>query len=768
MPAPHPRFPGDPQSRPTLARKIPATVHQRGKAIENPHVPGVILDAAFRLARDIQSVEAGTGSKLWRSPRWDAQDREFREEDVKREHGRFATQEGTAEAHKEDWSREDWSAIGETGAARVPMRPFDPETGRFAPEPEHKEFEAPERERQPESAARIWQAGASPFEPPPRPRHPGKALAHGVQALGAGFKEAAKGIYGRTGKGTQEILKNEYHKAGSPYRKGMAGKISAFVHELPELAKHQATRHAEQWKDAARTLRKVTQGEDLNEAEKDNFRTIVYKVLFATGKMALAGAIAGSITGTPVTPALFAIAFGTGILKGAIREHLVDTAAGAAKFFGSDAALQDADIALLQNFFRHLADEVENLDFSDDEAERLLKQAEAKLAKEDTVSAKDAGWSSPRWDGTQDWSSDWRPPGWDEEAEDAEMEQQRDRDGRFTSGGAAHPSIVERALNKLAGIKEQHGDPAKELGRRMSRQLRQELGAKRAAAMGLMRDNKPAGWTSPQFDQMATIPSSGSSPPAKRAPENHRWQAPSFDRPYRMTLDRARTIARDQARQIISQDSNIVSRASLTRFANVARPVILAMDRMPLALRRTQDRITIVLAMDQTMRSFSPDGHMHVQDSVISRASVNPYWGKEIPSSDELGLDPKQKYWLLRHPDELARAAKTFDNLPILIEHKPISADAHPSELVIGSTGTDAHYQHPFLRNSLVFWQKPAIDAIQNGEQKELSCAYHYVPQMTPGVYEGKHYDGVMTNIVGNHVALVPEGRVGAIAAVPE
>jgi hypothetical protein len=167
-------------------------------------------------------------------------------------------------------------------------------------------------------------------------------------------------------------------------------------------------------------------------------------------------------------------------------------------------------------------------------------------------------------------------------------------------------------------------------------------------------------------------------------------------------------------------------------------------------------------------RSFSADGHMHVAANRISRASVNPYLGKEIPNSEQLGLLPNQKYMLLRHPDELAKSAASFNGLPVLIDHRPISADDHPSNLVVGCTGTDAHWQPPFLTNSLHIWDGNAIKAITDGERKEISCAYHYDPVMTPGVYEGKQYDGLMTNIVGNHVALVPDGRVGPAATVAD
>jgi hypothetical protein len=39
---------------------------------------------------------------------------------------------------------------------------------------------------------------------------------------------------------------------------------------------------------------------------------------------------------------------------------------------------------------------------------------------------------------------------------------------------------------------------------------------------------------------------------------------------------------------------------------------------------------------------------------------------------------------------------------------------------------------------------------------------------MTPGVYEGKRFDGIMRDIQGNHVALVPDGRVGPVATVAD
>ncbi|CCE10728.1 conserved hypothetical protein [Bradyrhizobium sp. STM 3843] len=81
----------------------------------------------------------------------------------------------------------------------------------------------------------------------------------------------------------------------------------------------------------------------------------------------------------------------------------------------------------------------------------------------------------------------------------------------------------------------------------------------------------------------------------------------------------------------------------------------------------------------------------------ISKAAVNLYIGREIPDYKALGLDPDKVYRLLRDPEELAKAAPTFNNIPLLSRHVPVTADDHEPDLVIGSTGTDAAFNAPHL-----------------------------------------------------------------------
>jgi hypothetical protein len=168
------------------------------------------------------------------------------------------------------------------------------------------------------------------------------------------------------------------------------------------------------------------------------------------------------------------------------------------------------------------------------------------------------------------------------------------------------------------------------------------------------------------------------------------------------------------------------------------------------------------LAYDASARQYDQDGRLHVRVSHISKANVCPYKGREIPGAEALGLDLNGVYQLLRDPTELAKAAPTFNNLQILSQHIPVSAGAPSRDMTVGSTGTDAAFNAPYLDNSLVFWDAAAIAGVESGELRELSSAYHYVADMTPGEFNGTRYDGVMRNIRGNHVAQVESGRAGS------
>lgn len=178
--------------------------------------------------------------------------------------------------------------------------------------------------------------------------------------------------------------------------------------------------------------------------------------------------------------------------------------------------------------------------------------------------------------------------------------------------------------------------------------------------------------------------------------------------------------------------------------------------------------MTKKLAYDRSARFYDHDGRLHVEITPISKANICPYYGREIPRSEQLGLDQGKIYQLLRAPEELRFAASTSNGVPLLEIHKAVSPMQPAKHLVVGSVGTDAAFEPPYLKNSLTVWVKSAIDLIESEKKKRLSCGYHYDADMTPGTYMGVKYDGVMRHIRFNHVALVEDGRAGADVMVAD
>ena len=129
------------------------------------------------------------------------------------------------------------------------------------------------------------------------------------------------------------------------------------------------------------------------------------------------------------------------------------------------------------------------------------------------------------------------------------------------------------------------------------------------------------------------------------------------------------------------------------------------------------------IALDAaTARRIDENGYLHVSGNRISKATVNPYYGRELPGWEELGLDPQKIYQGFRDPAELEKAAPTFAGIPLQALHHPDSADIPQTEHRVGSVGTDVKFEAPYLVASLTVWNADAIEAIENGTLK-LTCS---------------------------------------------
>lgn len=161
-------------------------------------------------------------------------------------------------------------------------------------------------------------------------------------------------------------------------------------------------------------------------------------------------------------------------------------------------------------------------------------------------------------------------------------------------------------------------------------------------------------------------------------------------------------------------------------------------------------------------RTVDQDGRMRIPNCKISKANVCEYYGAEIPGWQSLGLDARRVYKMYRDPKALEVAAKTFEAVPLTVDHFMVSAEDFPAERV-GGTVSNIRFEAPYLVGDVTAWTQDAIDGIVSDERRQLSCAYRYVASMITGTSpDGVRYDGIMTGpIRANHVALVKQGRAG-------
>ena len=170
-----------------------------------------------------------------------------------------------------------------------------------------------------------------------------------------------------------------------------------------------------------------------------------------------------------------------------------------------------------------------------------------------------------------------------------------------------------------------------------------------------------------------------------------------------------------------------------------------------------------------SVRTVDDNGYLHVGISNITKEQVAPYLGSEIPGFEKLGLKPDEIYSVYRPASELSKSAtvESLNGIPVLLKHAEDSAEA-PASNRVGSTGTDAKWEPPYLTNSLHIQDADAIRRINDGTMREISMGYFYTPVLRHGEFEGEPYDVVMTDISCNHVALVEEGRAGHDVSVKD
>lgn len=167
--------------------------------------------------------------------------------------------------------------------------------------------------------------------------------------------------------------------------------------------------------------------------------------------------------------------------------------------------------------------------------------------------------------------------------------------------------------------------------------------------------------------------------------------------------------------------------------------------------------------------STSPEGFLICHNVPIARTGYQDYLGSEFPSEmqEEYGINPQKVYKVYRSADEVFSPATIAS-----FEGKPFT-DNHPAEMVtthnINMYGKGhiqnirkgvGEYQNMLIAD-IMCTDEATANTIKEKLKREVSCGYDYVMKKGAKGFE-------QTQIRGNHLALVENGRAGQKAAIQD
>lgn len=158
-------------------------------------------------------------------------------------------------------------------------------------------------------------------------------------------------------------------------------------------------------------------------------------------------------------------------------------------------------------------------------------------------------------------------------------------------------------------------------------------------------------------------------------------------------------------------------------------------------------------------RTIDADGFLVAPATIAKAGNVQKYRAAEL----SLDGDPNRIVSLYRPREEVAKAAPTFAKKPV--------TNGHPSEKWVtaknwpkygrGESSETVTMDGDLMNTVVTVRDEKLRDAVMSGKSG-MSCGYKFKfddsKKTTP---EGVAVDGWMTDIVGNHIAVVPQGRGG-------
>lgn len=171
------------------------------------------------------------------------------------------------------------------------------------------------------------------------------------------------------------------------------------------------------------------------------------------------------------------------------------------------------------------------------------------------------------------------------------------------------------------------------------------------------------------------------------------------------------------------------------------------------------------------MKRYREDanGYVKFTDVPLSKCGVFPYLGSQLPAS--FGLEPDKVYQLYRPESELnnPETIESLKGVPWFSKHAMVGDKfgVNAEEVgIYGSTGDNIEFRDGVIYGNLNLFAKTLKESIKAG-LKDLSCGFTCIHELVSGVApDGKRYDVIQREIRGNHLASVPEGRMGSEVSV--
>jgi len=158
------------------------------------------------------------------------------------------------------------------------------------------------------------------------------------------------------------------------------------------------------------------------------------------------------------------------------------------------------------------------------------------------------------------------------------------------------------------------------------------------------------------------------------------------------------------------------------------------------------------------------NGYVFVNKRPISKVGIFEYLGSSIGAED-----PDRIYKVYRPAEELSNkeTIDSFKLVPLIDDHEMLGTDATPAEQkgIQGTTGEDIYFENDTLYGNLKVYSDVLNNLIDNGK-KDLSLGYKCKYKFETGSFNGEVYDAIQTDLRGNHIALVDNGRMGKEVSV--